>query len=69
MGRSEARRLVFVCRGMGKLAGNSYSRHSAVRLEPGESVRFEAGDDTELFVITLPMLGESSVQAASAAAE
>jgi hypothetical protein len=69
MGHSEARRLIFVCRGMGKVGGDSYSRHSAIRLEPGESVRFEAGDDTELFVITLPMIGESSAQTASAAAE
>jgi hypothetical protein len=69
MGHSGARRLIFVCRGMGKVGGDSYSRHSAIRLEPGESVRFEAGDDTELFVITLPMIGESSAQTASAAAE
>ncbi len=69
MGESSARRLIFVCSGMGRCAGDSYSALSAVRLEPGESIAFAADDDTELFVITLPMLGEARSVESSVAAE
>jgi hypothetical protein len=69
MPRSDARRLIYVGGGMGRVAGDSYSRQTAVRLEPGESVLFEAQDDTELFVITLPMIGEARAAAPSLAAE
>ena len=66
---SDARRLIYVCSGMGRCGGDSYSRQSAVRLEPGESITFESHDDTELFVITLPMIGETRSAAPSLAAE
>ena len=66
---SPARQLIFVCRGMGRCAGEPYSRHSAVRLEPGESIMVEADDDTELFVITLPMLSRAQDLSRSVAAE
>jgi hypothetical protein len=69
IGPSPARRLIFVCSGVGRVAGESYSVHSAVRLEPGESVLFEASDDTELFVITLPMIGDVKALSPSLAAE
>ena len=69
MGPSDARRLIFVRNGMGRCAGDSYTKHSAARLEPGESIAFEALDDTELFVITLPMIGEAGVAVPSIAAE
>ena len=69
MDTSPNRRLVFVCSGMGRCGGEAYTRHSAVRLEPGESILFEAEDDTELFVISLPMIGAAERLAASQAAE
>ena len=66
---SSARRLIFVRKGVGLCAGDSYTRHSALQLEPGESVMFEAKDDTELFVITLPIIGRSQSASTSQAAE
>ena len=66
---SSARQLIFVCSGMGRCAGEPYSRHSAIKLEPEESIMFEAEDDTVLFVITLPMIGAAKGLSASLAAE
>jgi hypothetical protein len=52
------RRLIFVLSGQGSVAGDAYSPHTAIRLEPGEAMRLDATADTELFVIAYPLLSE-----------
>ena len=44
------RRLIFVIEG----EGDGYRRHTAIRLDPGESFTFAAETGTELLVVTLP---------------
>lgn len=58
MEASRARRLVFVCHGQGHCDAGAFFAHSALRLEPGEAGRFAAGEATELFVITVPLVGD-----------
>ena len=54
---SSARRLVFVREGQGLCNAEAFFAHSAIRLEPGETARFTASASTELFVITVPLIG------------
>ena len=54
---SVARRLIFVREGKGLCNVTPFTAHSAVRLEPGESARFTASETTELFAITVPLIG------------
>ena len=49
---SPDRRLIFVTEG----EGNPYRRHSAIRLDPGETLSLEAQTKTEILLITLPMI-------------
>ncbi len=49
---SPDRRLVFVSEG----AGQGYRRHTAIRLDPGETFTFSAETGTGLLVITLPLI-------------
>ncbi len=49
---SPDRRLIFVTQG----EGDGYRRYTAIRLDPGETFTFAAETDTELLVITLPMI-------------
>jgi len=48
------RRLMFVTRGEGRCNAESYSAHTAVRLQPGESASFLAQSATELLAIGAP---------------
>ena len=54
---SPARRLIFVRDGQGQCEAAPFFAHSAIRLEPGESASFTASTATELFVMTVPMIG------------
>lgn len=49
---SADRRLIFITQG----EGNGYLRHTAIRLDPGETLTLEAETDTELLLITLPTI-------------
>ena len=54
--RSNARRLIFVCEGEGSCGAEPYLGQSAIRLEPGGTAGFTAEADTELFVISVPLV-------------
>jgi len=53
---SAARRFVFVRAGQGECNGAPCFTHSAIRLEPGDPLRFAAGDPVELFIIAVPLI-------------
>jgi hypothetical protein len=52
-----ARRFVFVREGKGSCDGEACSSLTAIRIEPGEGARFEAGSASELFVISADPVG------------
>ena len=52
MASSIDRRLIFMINGEGK----DYRRHTAIRLDSGETFGFAAETDTELLLITLPLI-------------
>ena len=52
LGASADRRLIFVTKG----EGNQYRRHTAIRLDPGETMTLEATAATEILLITLPLV-------------
>jgi hypothetical protein len=49
--------LHFVLRGEGACDGTAYRTHAAVETRPGERARFEARTETEILVLTMPMIG------------
>ena len=56
-GNDRARLLVFALSGQGHIAGEDWSPHSALQLDPDERATVSATTTSELLVIGLPMLG------------
>jgi hypothetical protein len=54
------RRLVFVQSGNGVLEDQPYETWSAARIEPGEAAKLTAEAASEIFVITLAMVGQNA---------
>ncbi|HTX24102.1 MAG TPA: hypothetical protein VMD03_05555 [Steroidobacteraceae bacterium] len=53
---SPRRCLIFVREGQGACGGEPFGRHSAIRLQPGESASFAASNATELLTIGVPLI-------------
>ncbi len=56
---TRARRLVFVRSGEGRCGAEAYEALTAVRIEPGEGVTFEARTASDIFAITLMPVGQA----------
>ena len=52
-----ARRLVFVRSGAGLCGEDAYERSSALHFEPGEAARLDASEASDIFAITLTLVG------------
>ena len=55
---SRRRRLIFVREGVGRCGTETLRAHSAVRVEPGEALRFTAEASSELFVVSVGLIEE-----------
>jgi hypothetical protein len=60
-------RLGFVLRGSGTSGAESWKVESAFRLHPGEAGTLSAKDESEIFVITLPLIQQGTSRNAAAA--
>ena len=52
------RRLAFVRSGEGRLGSEAYEALTAAHIEPGQAVTLEAREDSDIFVVTLTLVGE-----------
>ena len=48
--------LLFVLRGAGSCNDEPYSKHTAIEIEAGETAKFRAADETEIFSLVMPLL-------------
>ena len=59
---ADARRLMVLLSGHGEADGTDVARMSAIGVEPGETLGFDAAEETVLFVIGLPPIQPPEVE-------